>query len=71
MIGLGQGAISGDQQVFQAFLPSPHVAQLPHLIAHQFRDGRLVERGDRGAGAFEQGIDLGVRQVGNIFEILA
>lgn len=70
MIRLGQGAIGGNQQGFQAFLPGADVAELPRLIAHQLLDGRAAQRTDRDAGGVEQRLKLGVRQVGDVLKII-
>lgn len=46
MIGLGQTAIGLNQQVFQAFLPSGDIAELPDLIADEFLLAFARERSD-------------------------
>ncbi len=50
-------------------MPGGGVAELADLVAQQLLDGRAVQGGDGGAGVFEQGGDLGVRQVRDIGEV--
>ncbi len=68
-IGLRQGAASGNQQVFQAFLPRPDVAKLADLLADQFFDGGAVERSDGSAGVFEQRRDVFIGQISDLREV--
>ena len=69
MVDLRQGAVGGNEQVFQAFLPCAGVAELSDVVAHQFLDRRSLQGGDGGAGVFEQGGGLGVGQIRDIGEV--
>ena len=69
VVGLRQGAVGGNQQVFQAFLPGGGVAELADVVAHQFLDGRAGQGGDGASGVFEQRGDLGVGQIRDVGEV--
>src|SRR5262249_14872797 len=65
VVGLRQGVIGTNQQVFQAFLSCADVAELPHLIAHQFLGDRAAQGGNRTAGMLEKRGALLGGQVGD------
>src|SRR5262249_10838385 len=54
VVSVGEGAVGGNQQVFQAFLPGAAVAELADLFADQLLGGRSLERGNGGAGVVEE-----------------
>jgi hypothetical protein len=59
-----------EKQVFQAFLTSVDIAQLPHLVADQFFDGGLVQGSDGRAGVLQKWLNLGVGQVGDALQVV-
>jgi hypothetical protein len=65
VIGLRQGLVGGNQQVFQAFLAGAAVTQLADVVAYQLLDGRAGQGGDGGVRCCQQGSHLGLRQIGD------
>src|SRR5262249_60145004 len=53
VVDVGGGVEGGNQEVFQAFLPCPDVAELADLLAHQVLNDGTAERGTGGARVIE------------------
>ena len=71
VVGVGQGAIGGNQQVFQAFLPGADVAELADLVADQFGDGRRRSaRRSEARACSSSGGDVLVGQIGDGGEVV-